>query len=331
MLGVFLVRRKKEGSSAVLDGIAYRLFTLTIIILATTTTSCCGFALCNNGNRRSSSSALHAVRNSADNGSDGTTSTRRAWISTTATAVTAAALTASVFPAKSNAAAPLPAMEGLGGKTESMPRVEGTGGGYDVRRPLPATAKDVGYPDSIVGPWTCERTVTLIEGDEFQARVAWSSLGGRDESLFRAQKSETFATRYIKNQGDISLDRGFEIESRSGGNSVVWDAAITSVLSYQDSKGQKVELAIVERQAEPPTDEGFGFNELVRISSASSSLGVTERVARVKRRYRRAFDADGNRVVEGLEIMKTYRVLDGIAGELPTSTTKTKIRMTRPQ
>lgn len=32
--------------------------------------------------------------------------------------------------------------------------------------------------------------------------------------------------------------------------------------------------------------------------------------------------------MEGLEIVKTYRVLDGIAGaEMPTSTTKTQIRL----
>ena len=36
------------------------------------------------------------------------------------------------------------------------------------------------------------------------------------------------------------------------------------------------------------------------------------------------------RVVEGLEIVTTYRVLDGIAGtEYPTSTTKATIRLTR--
>ena len=37
-------------------------------------------------------------------------------------------------------------------------------------------------------------------------------------------------------------------------------------------------------------------------------------------------------VVEGLEIVKTYRVLDGVAGiEFPTSTTKSTLRLTRPK
>ena len=36
-------------------------------------------------------------------------------------------------------------------------------------------------------------------------------------------------------------------------------------------------------------------------------------------------------VVEGLEIVKTFRVLDGVAGvEMPTSTAKSKLRLTRP-
>ena len=52
--------------------------------------------------------------------------------------------------------------------------------------------------------------------------------------------------------------------------------------------------------------------------------------ARVQRRFRRALTPEGERLVEGLEILKTYRVLDGIAGvEYPTSTTKSLIRMTR--
>jgi len=51
---------------------------------------------------------------------------------------------------------------------------------------------------------------------------------------------------------------------------------------------------------------------------------------RVQRRWRRATTDEGDRVVEGLEIQKTYRVLDGIASiETPTSTVKSTIRLTR--
>ena len=57
-----------------------------------------------------------------------------------------------------------------------------------------------------------------------------------------------------------------------------------------------------------------------------------QKAARVQRRYRRSFDSSGNRVVEGLEIVKTFRVLDGVAGlEMPTSTTKSQLRLIRPK
>ena len=56
------------------------------------------------------------------------------------------------------------------------------------------------------------------------------------------------------------------------------------------------------------------------------------RAARVQRRFRRSFSDDGaTRVVEGIELVKTYRVLDDVAGvEFPTSTTKSSLRLTRP-
>ena len=43
-------------------------------------------------------------------------------------------------------------------------------------------------------------------------------------------------------------------------------------------------------------------------------------------------DSFALRVVEGIELVKTYRVLDDVAGvEFPTSTTKSSLRLTRPQ
>ena len=56
------------------------------------------------------------------------------------------------------------------------------------------------------------------------------------------------------------------------------------------------------------------------------------KAARVKRKFRRAYADDGtSRQIEGLEIMTTYRCLDGVCGvEMPTSTTKSTLRLTRP-
>ena len=91
---------------------------------------------------------------------------------------------------------------------------------------------------------------------------------------------------------------------------------------------------VVERSAELPSGRGWGGSELYSITTAAGGLfgdSKVQKAARVQRRYRRAFDAQGNRIVEGIEICKTYRVLDGVAGvEMPTSTTKSMLRFTRP-
>jgi len=104
---------------------------------------------------------------------------------------------------------------------------------------------------------------------------------------------------------------------------VEWSPTAPNILTYYTStaKGLPVELAVVQRKVEA-LPEGFGFNELVRITEQNQ----LERCARVQRRYRMRDDA----VIEGLEIVKTYRVLDGIAGtEFPTSTTKSQLQMKR--
>jgi hypothetical protein len=201
--------------------------------------------------------------------------------------------------------------------------------------------RDVLYPISMEGPWLVQRVVTSMEGDAFQAETAWRSLGGSGD--FR--KTETYLTRYLQQSlagsGDDNdserftiLDRGYERQTRSSGNSsssskksesstVLWTPQNPDTL-----KTDKVEIAVVERKAEPPNDEGWGYNELYRVTEGT----LFQRAARVQRRYRRAFDEQtGNRIIEGLEIQKTFRVLDGVAGtEFPTSTTKSMIRMKRP-
>jgi hypothetical protein len=193
--------------------------------------------------------------------------------------------------------------------------------------------KDVTYPLSIQGPWLVQRVVTSVEGDAFQAETAWRTLGGSGDF----HKTEKFLTRYLEQEQSSTLtgndgserftilDRGYERQARSSSSSsnLVWSQQNPDTLNTD-----KVEVAVVQRTAEPPTDEGFGYNELYRLSEGQ----LFQRAARVQRRYRRAFDEQtGNRIIEGLEIQKTFRVLDGIAGtEFPTSTTKSMIRMKRP-
>ena len=58
-----------------------------------------------------------------------------------------------------------------------------------------------------------------------------------------------------------------------------WDVRAPGTLTYERRAGGggiggPVELAVVERRVEPPSDVGFGFNELVRVFA--HKLGVEE-------------------------------------------------------
>lgn len=200
------------------------------------------------------------------------------------------------------------------------------GGGYDLlSEKRGAAVGDVIYPKSMEGRWNCVRTVARVDGDKFQAGEAYRCLGGKP-SLLQEGSTESFETQYISSPAigefpGVVVDRGFEISSRAKIKEAQWNVEKPNSLEFE-----KVKLVVVKRSVEVPSDQGFGFDELLRVED-----GTTTRAVQVKRRYRRAYDDQGNRVVEGLEIMKTYRVLDGIAGtEFPTSTVKSQIRLVRP-
>ena len=239
-------------------------------------------------------------------------------------------------------------IQGSGG---SYTRVEGMGGGFDIRTSSPTTTKqsgdeDVIYPSSMAGLWKCRRVVTSVEGDAGQAELAWKTLGGTGSSF--KSSIESFDTRFVlppdKNTNSYSfdgqtlkgvvLDRGSEMASRTDSAAVTWSVDAPDTLFYTRRQGgepSEVEISVVQRKLELPTEQGFGFNELYRVTSSAGGIVFADqnvqRAVRVQRRYRRAFDENGNRIVEGLEIMKTYRVLDGIAGiEMPTSTTKSSLK-----
>jgi len=227
------------------------------------------------------------------------------------------------------------------------PRVQGIGGGFDMLANDTPVAGDVLYPPSLNGTWICERRVASVEGDAGQAQGAWKLLGGTGDF----QRPESYSVRFIdlrrasdaitgldgqRYYGDV-FDRGFEIASRAGAT-VRWDARAPNVLSYERSSGgpgAAAELKVVQRSVELPSEKGWGSNELIRVTTTSGAFGASFNITyatRVQRRWRRALTDAGDRVVEGLEIMKTYRVLDGVAGiELPTSTVKSTIRLTRPR
>jgi len=209
--------------------------------------------------------------------------------------------------------------------------------------------------------WNVQRAVTSVEGDVGQAGVVWKALGGDDLRSFTDKLTEVYEARFVPSPNDDAtyvfddgkstttggggktlrssvLDRGYDIASRCGGTNVSWDAQNGGDLSYttKSSSSSSSSMAVMElkvmQRKNDSSEQGFGSDELIRIHPASNSIfGDLYRVARVKRRFRRDFDANGNRIIEGLEIVTTYRVLDGIAGiEMPTSTCRSRIRMTAP-
>jgi hypothetical protein len=206
------------------------------------------------------------------------------------------------------------------------PRTVDVGGGVDLLTPLKLESADALFPPSMKGVWICQRTVLSVDGDSYQADQAWRALGGSKKP--EASLQETFSTRFLPVNDYTVMDRGFELSFRKPGAEILqWNADQPNRLVYSLNNKSPVELQVIKRTVEPPSDVGFGYQELVRIHDNSPNL----RAALVKRRYRRSFDDNQNRVVEGIELVKTFRVLDGIAGtEFPTSTIKSKIYMERP-
>lgn len=230
------------------------------------------------------------------------------------------------------------ALEGKGG---TVTRVEGIGGGFDITSSKTQPGIDVIYPASMAGTiWNVRRVITSIEGDSGQAELAWRNLGGtgsiKDIESFQTQfivppSSSGIENQYVFDgetfQGCV-LDRGFEVASRKQCTST-WVVDNPDVLLY-DKDGSQVEIAVVQRKIELPSEKGFGYSELYRVTSSAGGIfgdSKVQRAVKVQRRYRRALDENGNRIVEGLEIQKTFRVLDGVAGiEMPTSTMKSSLK-----
>ena len=231
-------------------------------------------------------------------------------------------------------------------------RIEGIGNGFDILSYPPLRVPDVLYPPFLNGTWEFQRVVTSVEGDAGQARGAFRLLGGDGD--FGVQMPEVYPIRYLDTRtGSITgldgrkyygvvLDRGFELDSRTRGARVDWDVTAPDRVSYERTTGglgSAAVLTVVQRSVEQPSESspaGWGSNELLRISTSSvqplvGELKIDYAVRRLQRFKRGGVDADGNRLVEGLEIVKTYRVLDGVAGiEFPTSSTRSALQLRRP-
>ncbi|GMI14239.1 hypothetical protein TrVE_jg1137 [Triparma verrucosa] len=231
-----------------------------------------------------------------------------------------------------------------------LPRVPEVGQGTDIMSNSDAYS-DAVYPKSLKGLWEVEKTVVSSEGDVGQAETAWFLLGGAKEA-FKSKRGEIYETLYVNPTSSsltsssltsssysyevdgesvvgVVLDRGFELKSRADTSieDVSYDSSDFNHLTYYRQK-QTISIDTVQRQVLLPDSKGWGSNELLRITTPSPQL---YRAVKVSRRFRRSYEGE-ERVIEGIEIVKTYRVMDGIAGtEYPTSTTKSTLKLRRPK
>ena len=234
-----------------------------------------------------------------------------------------------------------------------LPRVPEVGQGTDIMSNSDAYSDPV-YPKSLKGLWEVEKTVVSSEGDVGQAETAWFLLGGAKEA-FKSKRGEIYETLYVDPTSSslsssslsslssssysyevdgesvvgVVLDKGFELKSRADISieDVSYDSSDFNHLTYHQQK-QTISIDTVQRQVLLPDSKGWGSNELLRITTPSPQL---YRAVKVSRRFRRSYEGE-ERVIEGIEIVKTYRVMDGIAGtEYPTSTTKSTLKLRRPK
>lgn len=178
---------------------------------------------------------------------------------------------------------------------------------------------DVDFPPELKGDWRTLRKITLVEGDAGMAEAVWRGFGGTGD--FKAL-TETYTTRFMLVKDRVVVDRGLEIQSRIGeGGEIVGDWTPDRLKYTRGGKNEverEVDIRVWQRSVEHL--EGVGYKELSSITNNGF-----ERIAEVKRRYR----PGSGGAWDGLEIIKTFRLLDGVVGDLPTSTIKSRIRLER--
>ena len=290
-------------------------------------------------------SPLHAYNNNNEDKKCYSPS-RREILSSAVVVVSSVVCCPSTTIAQAATSPPLPLQTSSG-----LVRVEGIGGGLDLLTPQPLSSSDVFYPSSMIDTkWKVQRVVTSVEGDLGQAALSWQLLGGRSELAFTSKLTEVYDASFVAAPNTMDdanyeydgkilhaaiLDRRYELSSRTGiaTDAIQWDAKGSSI-RYTRNNNDAVNLTVVRRKIEPPSEEGFGSDEIYRIdSSAGGIFSGTNlyRAARVRKRFRRGFDeSSGKRILDAIEVVTTHRVLDGIAGiELPTSTCKSRLRYTQ--
>ena len=225
--------------------------------------------------------------------------------------------------------------------------MEEVGGGLDLLSNEPLSSPELFFPSSMIGSkWKVQRVLKSVEGDLGQAGLMWGLLGGPDERAFTSKQTEVYEVHFLKAPQGLEgstynyegkelqsaiLDRRSELASRlhiSPDDITLTDGTIQF---SRPPNNDQVSLTAVKRRSEPISEQGFGSDEIFRVSSSAGGIfgnASVYRAARVRRRFRRGFEeSTGKRVLDGIEIVTTHRVLDGVAGmEMPTSSAKSILR-----
>jgi hypothetical protein len=135
----------------------------------------------------------------------------------------------------------------------STPALSGVdvGGGVDLLARPVLSKPDVPFPLSMQDVWTCQRVVMAVEGDSFQAQMAWRALGGGGKLLLQTPEA-LYSTRFVpstlteENDASVVMDRGFEMTSRTGSTFVEYKLdEPNQLLVFMDDKNNKIQLDVV--------------------------------------------------------------------------------------
>jgi hypothetical protein len=237
----------------------------------------------------------------------------------------------------------------------------GQGGGIDIsidtKSKILLDPANIVFPASLQGRWSCERTCLSVEGDGWKAMMMMGNSNSINAQQFFGPKAtpERYEIQFIpapfQPEKYTVLDRSYELRSRIINNKdssavpsakVQWNAQEPNIARI----GATTEMAVIQRSVIVPDLEQdifvAGGQELIRISSTSGDTDAIVRAvllvqqrfhpaaAAVKERSQQNNSSSSISRLEGLELVQTFRVLDGVADtEFPTSTAKYRLKLVK--
>jgi len=193
-----------------------------------------------------------------------------------------------------------------------------------------AEPDDLLYPAAIYAgsDWIVDRKITVIDGDEKNAELAWRALGGA--GAFEVLHKEQYRVGFLPSSaqatfnsakfpqwasaaaGAVVADRAGEVAARSGATGASWGGG---TLSFAASDGARYALKVLDRKVE---DIGRG-----QIGTSETFLVDGSTAVKIARGFSPAPLAEMFGVTE---VVTTYPVAGGVA----TSTTKSRLHYERP-